>query len=280
MMLFRVTKKNNKNKSVHGRTLSSLTAIFAGVAVFAIVSFAPVTFDFSETALDLVAPAAALAKSDRGGGRDGSKGGGRGGGKGGTSGNNGGGNQDNQSGGNNGGGKDGTSGNNGGGNNGGGNNGGGNNGGGNNGGGNNGGGNNGGMGNNASSPRDGGRESRPRQPTTPSVALAVFTTAIKKRYPANNVEMLDDPHQAVSFFNELHAMAGKRITHRWVHNGSVMFEANFDVMAQRWRIWSTQVLPADLAGEWIVEVVDQDGNILETGSLSYQPKDAGQLALR
>ncbi|MDH3229596.1 MAG: DUF2914 domain-containing protein, partial [Alphaproteobacteria bacterium] len=135
-------------------------------------------------------------------------------------------------------------------------------------------------GNDTSSSRDDGRESRRPTTTTPTVALAVFTTAIKKRYPANDVETLDDPHQAISFFNELHAMAGKRITHRWVHNGSVMFEASFDVMAQRWRIWSTQLLPADQAGEWTVEIVDEDGTVLEARSLFYQPRTSEQLAVR
>ena len=31
-------------------------------------------------------------------------------------------------------------------------------------------------------------------PITPKVALAVFTTTIRKRYPANDIAVLDNPH--------------------------------------------------------------------------------------
>ncbi|UCH75548.1 MAG: DUF2914 domain-containing protein [Rhodospirillales bacterium] len=73
-------------------------------------------------------------------------------------------------------------------------------------------------------------------------------------------------------------MAGMRITHRWVHNDTVMFEAKFDVLAPRWRIWSTQLLPADQAGKWTVEVVDEDGNVLEKRSLFYKPEASDVVA--
>ena len=255
-MLFRV-KERNDNDSVLGGKFPSVTAIAAGIAMFAVVSSAPVTVSLDETVFDLITSADAYAAkggNGKGGGRGGGNGGGRGGGTGGgTDGGVGGGGGDGQS--------------NGGGNNGGGNNGGGNNGGGNN----NGGGSNGGSGQGTSSSRDRGGEQRSRLPTEPTVAIAVFTTAIKKRYPANDIELLDDPHQAVSFFSELHAMAGKKITHRWIHNGSVVYEANFDVLAQRWRIWSTQVLPADKAGTWRVEVVDEGNKVLQTSRLNYRP---------
>jgi len=258
-MLFNV-RTNNASSLMHGHRLWPSTALAAGAVAFALVLVAPVTIDLGgTTALGVLAPAAAHAKSGNGnGGNGGGNGGGRGGGNGGGKG-----------GGNGGGG-------NGGGGNGGGGTGGGGTGGGGNGGGT--GGGNGAGGGGASSSRDGGRDGRSLAPTAPAVAMAVFTTVIRKRYPANDVAMVDDPHQAVSFFNELHAMAGKTITHRWVHNGSVMFEAKFDVMAQRWRIWSTQLLPADQPGEWTVEVVDEDGEILETRTLFYQPKDSGLVA--
>lgn len=112
----------------------------------------------------------------------------------------------------------------------------------------------------------------------PTVSLAVFTTEIKKRRPANEIEMLDNPHQAVSFYSELYAMEGKKITHRWSHKGSEKFSTSFDVMAQRWRVWSTQLLPADHIGMWTVDVIDQDGKVLETRTLDYRPKGVANIA--
>ncbi len=264
-MLFMIEDKIKKNGIGCGRILFSPAAFAAGVLTFALVISAPVAIDYGDGDHDLFAPTTAYAKNDKGGGRGGGDGGGNGGGKGGGDGGGtgdgtGGGGQDNgtggggQDGGNGGSGQDGGNG------------------------GGNGGGNSGGNGGNTSDGRENDRDQARRVPTEPTVALAVFTTAIRKRYPANDVEVVNDPHQAVSFFNELHAMAGKRITHRWLHEGTVVFEANFDVMAQRWRIWSTHLLPADQSGEWTVEVVDEDGNVLEKQNLIFQPKDPEILA--
>lgn len=116
-----------------------------------------------------------------------------------------------------------------------------------------------------------------RDSVRPTVDLAVFTTIIEKRYPANRVAVVDDPNQAVSFFTEIYAMAGKKVTHRWIHKGSVKFRQSFEVKAEHWRSWSTQLLPADLPGLWTAEVVDEDGNVLESRSLSYRPAESDQL---
>ena len=124
---------------------------------------------------------------------------------------------------------------------------------------------------------DGDRDGDHDNIVLPTVDLAVFTTIIEKRYPANRVTVVDDPHQAVSFFTELYAMAGKKVTHRWIHEGSVKFRVSFEVKAEHWRSWSTQLLPADLAGVWTAQVVDEDGNVLESRSLIYQPAGSDQL---
>ena len=230
------SESNGRNKSSLRCADFAVTAI-AAAAVFVMTVSAPVTIDPGAPGFDLVGPAKAHAAMG-GGGKGGGKGGGNAGG------------------------------NNGGGNNGGGNNGGGNAGGGNNGGGNGGGGNGGGNGGTGES---GGGRDVAFATTAPSISVAVFTTEIKKRYPANDVAVLDDPNQAVSFFSELHAMAGRNITHRWSYGGTVRFQATFQVLAQRWRIWSTQLLPAELAGEWTVDIVDERGKVLQSHSIMFRP---------
>lgn len=231
---------------------STATTVTAAAVLFAITVSAPVTIDFNATGLDLVASKTAAAKNS-------------------NAGDNGGGNGN---------------GNNGNGNNGNGNNGNGNSGNGNSDNGNNGNGNNGAASNGTSaantpaSSQGGEYNNIIFAPIAPKVLMALFTTMIRQRYPVNNVAVLDDPHQAVSFFTELQAMAGRKITHRWIHNGSVKFSASFDVKAKDWRTWSTQLLPADMPGKWVVELVDEDGNVLETRALIYRPMGAGKVAQR
>ena len=118
---------------------------------------------------------------------------------------------------------------------------------------------------------DGGGGSIPLVTNDQRVALAQFTTVISKRYPANRVNSLDNPHQAVSFFTEVVDMQGHTITHRWTYNGVVEYQSSFRVSGPKWRIWSTQILPADKPGTWKVEVVDERNKVLQTSRLNYQP---------
>ena len=108
--------------------------------------------------------------------------------------------------------------------------------------------------------------------------MALFTTRISKRYPADEITSLDNPHQAVSFFSELKDMSGKEITHMWYYGDELKFKASFKIRASRWRIWSTQLLPDDMPGEWKVEVVDGEGEVLQVRTLNYAPEGIEFLA--
>jgi hypothetical protein len=115
-------------------------------------------------------------------------------------------------------------------------------------------------------------------PREEEISMAMFTTRISKRYPADDITSLDNPHQAVSFFSELKEMSGKKIIHRWFYKGQMEFEASFNIRANNWRIWSTKLLPQDMPGEWKVEIVDEDGKVLQVRKLNYAPEDIELLA--
>lgn len=118
-----------------------------------------------------------------------------------------------------------------------------------------------------------GRDGRPLPLLTEeNVAMAQFTTRIAKRFPTDEILTLENPHQPISFFSELRGMSGKEITHRWLYGGNVVFQSTFNILADDWRAWSTQLLPVDRAGTWKVEVVDPDGKVLATRELDYEPK--------
>ncbi len=112
----------------------------------------------------------------------------------------------------------------------------------------------------------------------PGVDMAVITTEIRKRYPTDEVVTLDNPHRAISFFTEIRDMAGTTVTHRWIYKGKVQFQASFNVLSKKWRVWSTQLLPRDKPGQWTIQVVDQDGKVLETRAVDYRPAGTPQLA--
>ncbi|MDH5556261.1 MAG: DUF2914 domain-containing protein, partial [Alphaproteobacteria bacterium] len=115
-------------------------------------------------------------------------------------------------------------------------------------------------------------------PKKEEISLALFTTKISKRYPADEVTILDDSHQAISFFSELKEMSGKMVSHIWYYGDEVKFRTNFKIRANSWRIWSTQLLPESMSGEWKVEIVDEAGKVLQVRKLNYAPEDVGILA--
>jgi hypothetical protein len=52
----------------------------------------------------------------------------------------------------------------------------------------------------------------------------------------------------------------------------VEFKASFKIRAHHWRIWSTQLLPQDMPGVWAVEIVNEEGEVLEARTLTFAPR--------
>lgn len=110
------------------------------------------------------------------------------------------------------------------------------------------------------------------------ITMAMFTTRISKRYPANEVTTLENPHTAISFFSEVKDMAGKQISHLWYFEGELKFTARFNIRTDSWRVWSTQLLPVEMTGLWKVEIVDETGKVYETRELDFTPLKGELLA--
>ncbi len=101
------------------------------------------------------------------------------------------------------------------------------------------------------------------------VKRAQFCSAVTEREPADDLSTLAAPADKVCFFTELIGMAGKTVTHKWMHDGTAMGEVAISVGADRWRCYSTKTLAATMTGTWTVTVVDDAGNTLAEKSLTY-----------
>lgn len=103
------------------------------------------------------------------------------------------------------------------------------------------------------------------------VSRAVFTTGIDNREPELTVDSFDsNTDTSISFFTELHGLAGHNITHQWTHDDKVMFEKTFEVKGERWRVWTSKTLIPDWTGSWTVNVLDDDRSVLTSKSFEYQ----------
>jgi hypothetical protein len=98
---------------------------------------------------------------------------------------------------------------------------------------------------------------------------ALFTTAIEGHEPVGSVDSLSTGNTQVYFFTEIVGREGHTITHRWMYNGKVLAEVPIVIGGPRWRVYSSKNLLPAWTGELKVEVVDDDGSVLGSKSLTY-----------
>lgn len=106
------------------------------------------------------------------------------------------------------------------------------------------------------------------------VVRTVFTSGVSEREPVDSILTLGSGESHVYCFTELRGFAGQHVTHRWEYDGQVMAEVGFDVGGWRWRVWSRKNLQPEWRGTWRVSVLDQEGRVVMTRELTYDPAQA------
>jgi hypothetical protein len=109
----------------------------------------------------------------------------------------------------------------------------------------------------------------PAMSAEPTVSRAQFTTAVLDREPTDELSAISPDADKVFFFTELRNFDGTAVTHRWSLNGAVMAEVSFNVRASRWRVHSSKTLLPEWRGDWVVDVVDENGVVVETRTVGY-----------
>ena len=100
-------------------------------------------------------------------------------------------------------------------------------------------------------------------------ALGQFTTAVEDREPIDQVTFVGTEVNKIFFFSDLRGLAGESVTHRWIFRSEVMAEVVFEVRGPRWRVWSSKDLLEDWIGDWTVEIVRSDGEVIAAETFTY-----------
>ena len=103
-----------------------------------------------------------------------------------------------------------------------------------------------------------------------SVSRDTLTRAVVNREPVDSITSVTSL-QHIYFFTELKGFMGERVFHRWIFNGEVVKETEFEIGGPRWRVWSSNTLLPELLGEWKVLVVDVTGRIIREKIFNYSP---------
>lgn len=95
-----------------------------------------------------------------------------------------------------------------------------------------------------------------------NISNAEFAMEIKDRTPLNIIEELDNSFGKIYFFTNIRNLQGQSIRHRWIYKNKVMAEVEFDINGPRWRVWSSKNLWPTWLGEWSVEVLNANSEVL------------------
>lgn len=119
-------------------------------------------------------------------------------------------------------------------------------------------------------------EAAPDQVQVPTtrVALAQFTTGIEDREPIDQITFVENEIRKIYFYTDLRGFEGQTIKHRWLHNGTVMADVAFEVRGPRWRVWSSKALLPDWIGDWTVEIVAAEGEVIAAETFTHKAPGA------
>ena len=105
-----------------------------------------------------------------------------------------------------------------------------------------------------------------------NISNAEFAMEIKDRTPLNIIEELNNSFGKIYFFTNIRNLQGQSIRHRWIYKNKVMAEVEFDINGPRWRVWSSKNLWPTWLGEWSVEVLNANSEVLYKKEFNYIEK--------
>ena len=96
-----------------------------------------------------------------------------------------------------------------------------------------------------------------------------FGTAVEDREIVNpGTSFPADVEQVFCFTRISGAEDETTITHIWYLDGVEMATVDLPVRSSSWRTWSSKTIFSDWTGEWSVDVLDSEGNMLMSKSFT------------
>ncbi len=97
------------------------------------------------------------------------------------------------------------------------------------------------------------------------VTEGVITTQVANRAPVDSVENYPASAGRLYCFTRIVGAAeNTTVTHVWYRGDQEMARIELSVRSGDWRTWSSKTILPEWTGEWRVEVVDSQGQVLKT----------------
>ena len=102
------------------------------------------------------------------------------------------------------------------------------------------------------------------QDATIQIEDAVVCQEIVDRQPVGSGDVFARESARIYCFTRVvGAAADTQITHNWYYQGNLKASVKLNVRSSNWRTWSSKNMLPELAGEWMVEILSEDGTPLE-----------------
>ena len=103
------------------------------------------------------------------------------------------------------------------------------------------------------------------------VARIEICTAIEEREPAGSDSLFSSELEVLYCFTEIKgAEDSTAVTHLWSYGEREMAEITLPVKSMRWRTWSSKRLVEGWKGDWMVQVLSADGDVLAERSFTLE----------
>jgi hypothetical protein len=94
---------------------------------------------------------------------------------------------------------------------------------------------------------------------------AVVCQDVVDRAPVGSADVIPKESQKIYCFTRVVGAQGETsVTHNWYHKGALKASVALDVRSSNWRTWSAKSLKPEYEGEWMVEILGEDGAPLES----------------
>lgn len=101
--------------------------------------------------------------------------------------------------------------------------------------------------------------------STLKIEKAVVCRGVSQRVPRGIGNVFTSDTGALFCFTKITGAAhNTMITHRWSLNGDLKSSVDLPVESSSWRTWSTKKIGSADIGDWMVEIVSEDGIVLTT----------------
>jgi hypothetical protein len=103
------------------------------------------------------------------------------------------------------------------------------------------------------------------------IEQAVICREVADRNPVQAGELFPSHSgELVCFTRVLGAIRETQITHNWYYQGALKASIQLPVRAANWRTWSKKTIHPEWTGEWMVEVLGENGTPLESVIFTVQ----------